>query len=391
VSHANSAMDQVAIVGVGTTEYTRHSTNRSSSSFILEACVNAIKDSGLSRDDIDGICASGSLSAYKVQSALGIPEITWWDNTSVPTSFLLIEAMNAILSGSATAVLVCHGVYRNPSLSRSAASDPFRVRTVELAPRGTNDPESIFGAVGYAAWTSQYLHQFPHTSREDLGLIAVNNRSNAALNDHAVMRDPITLDDYLAARMIREPLCILDMDIPIDGADAFVVTSAKRAADLPNTPVLIHAATAGQTKHPEEDSTISIFNTGQNVVMKSLWDKSDLKLSDMDIFFPYDGFSTIALNWFENVGYCARGEAGDFIRSNWNADRQRIEIDGRILVNTHGGSLSEGGTQGSGHLREAAVQLRGEAGERQAPGIKTALLVPGGFFFNASGLVFRVE
>lgn len=390
MSLVNPIMDKVAIVGVGTTEYTRHSSDRSAQSFILEACVNAIRDSGIDRDDIDGICASG-MPAYQVQSALGIPEITWWDNVQVPTSFLLIQAMNAVLSGSAKAVLVCHGVYRTPALSRSAASDPYRVRKIQLVPRGEAKPESVFGPVGYAAWTSQYFHQFPHTSREDLGLIAINNRSNASINEHAVMRDPITMDDYLAARMVREPLSILDMDVPIDGADAFVVTLADRAKDLPNPPVLIHAATAGQTKHPEEESTISIFNTGQNVAVKSLWEKSDLKLADMDIFFPYDGFSTIALNCIENVGYCGRGEGGDFIRSHWNSERQRIEIDGRILVNTHGGSLSEGGTQGSGHLREAAIQLRGQAGARQSAGVKTALLVPGGFFFNASGLVFRVE
>ena len=97
----------------------------------------------------------------------------------------------------------------------------------------------------------------------------------------------------------------------------------------------------------------------------------------------------IAMSWCENFGWCGRGEAGDFLAQHWNADENRIVINGRIPVNTHGGALSEGGTQGSGHFREAVMQLRGGAGERQVPWAKSALVTPGGFFFNAQGAVLR--
>ena len=96
-----------------------------------------------------------------------------------------------------------------------------------------------------------------------------------------------------------------------------------------------------------------------------------------------------AQSWFENVGYCARGEGGDFVTQHWDEDGQRIVIDGRVPVNTHGGSLSEGGTQGAGHLREAVHQLRGAAGDRQVPDADVALVTPGGYYFNSQGILLR--
>jgi acetyl-CoA acetyltransferase len=145
------------------------------------------------------------------------------------------------------------------------------------------------------------------------------------------------------------------------------------------------------TGHPVEDQLPDLRHHGQHVVARRLWSKGELRLADMDLFFPYDGFSIIALSWFEVVGYCGNGEAGPFLEQHRDPATHRICIDGRVPVNPHGGSLSEGGTQGSGHLHEAVLQLRGAAGPRQAPGARTALLVPGGFFYNAGGLILRSD
>ena len=101
------------------------------------------------------------------------------------------------------------------------------------------------------------------------------------------------------------------------------------------------------------------------------------------------GFSIMALSWVEAVGYCQPGEAGPFLAKHWSAGENRVLIDGRVPINTHGGSLSEGATQGAGHFREAVTQLRGDAGERQVPGAATALVTPGGFLWNATGFVLR--
>jgi acetyl-CoA acetyltransferase len=179
------------------------------------------------------------------------------------------------------------------------------------------------------------------------------------------------------------------MDYAIDGADALVITTAERAKDGPNTPVIIHAAVLGQTDHAVEENLPDLESTGQNVVRDNLWSRSELSLDDVDVFFPYDGFTIIALKWIESVGYCGPGEAGAFLEDNWNTETNRIEIGGRVLVNTHGGSLSEGASQGAGHVREAVLQLRSQAGARQIANATTALVAGGGFFFNAGALLLR--
>ena len=202
-------------------------------------------------------------------------------------------------------------------------------------------PDSISGAVGYTAWASRYLAEY-HASRETFGYVAINDRSNAAGNPAAVLRDPITMDDYFAARMIRWPLCLLDMDVPVDGADAFVITTAERARDLALPPVLIHACTQGMIAQNEEDQTPSLRDHGQRIVVQSLRAKSDLWLEDVDVYFPYDGFSFLTVSWIENSGWCGPGEARAFIEEHWDKERNRILIHGRIPVNPHGGGALGG-------------------------------------------------
>ena len=156
-------------------------------------------------------------------------------------------------------------------------------------------------------------------------------------------------------------------------------------------PVLIHACTQGMVAQNEEDQTPSLRDHGQHVVLESLKKKSDIWIDDIDVYFPYDGFSFITVSWIENTGLCGLGEARAFIEDNWAADEGRILINGKIPVNPHGGGLSEGGTQGSGHTREAIHQLQGLADERQVPGASKALITAGGFFFNAQGCVLRTD
>jgi acetyl-CoA acetyltransferase len=381
--------DQTAIIGVASPPYVRDA-GRSANAMVLDACIGAIRDAGLTAADIDGICGSPVAPAYAIQAGLGIPAITWWCNPIIPFQHQIIEAMNAVHSGVCTTVLCYHGTYRAAGTSRSAAANPFRARFGPGMNVLSPTPDTLFGPVGYAAWAARYLHDYG-VGREVFGLVAINDRSNAALNPHAALRSPLTMEEYLEARMIREPLSILDMDLPVDGADAFVITSASRARDLGDYPVLIHAAVMGQTGLPYEDQTSDLHHTGQQIVAEQLWRRSDVRLDDVDIFFPYDGFSIITVRWFESIGYCGDGEALGFFLDNWDKAAARLQINGRVMVNSHGGSLSDGGTQGAGHFREAVLQLRGEADQRQSPGARTALLTPGGFFFNSGGVILRTE
>jgi acetyl-CoA acetyltransferase len=385
----NPMRDRVAIAGAATTGFHPRNTDRSQASYVAQACKAVLDQCGLTPRDIDGLC--GSLpAAPAVQSMLGIPEVTWFANPMIPFGNHLAAAVSAVYSGLCDVVLAYHGAYRMAWNTGSALKDPFR-RGVEFGRGRTVAPESVASSVGYTAWASRYLYEFD-VPRKHLGYVAVNNRTNAISNPSAAMRDRLLMEDYLSARMIRSPLCLYDMDVPVDGADAFIITTAERARDLRLPPVLVNAVVLGMIDKNEEDQTPSLRHHGQQVTVDALRAKSDFWIDDIDVFLPYDGFSIITLNWFENVGYCGPGEAGSFIEDNWVANEDgtgRILIKGRVPVNTHGGSLSEGGTQGSGHLREAVHQLQGLAGDRQVEGAERALVNIGGFFFNAQGITLR--
>ncbi|MGI9643009.1 MAG: thiolase family protein [Acidimicrobiia bacterium] len=395
-SARNPACDQVAIVGIGRSPYSRDRQGATPGSLVLEAAIAAIRDAGLAAKDIDGVCGSAVKAQY-VQAALGIPQVAWFANPPMVIGNQLVAAVAAVHAGMCDTALVYHHGYRTPGTSRKAANDPARRRSTLGGgdPRswwgtGHNEigPRSMFGAVAYAAWADRYLEDHGY-GRETLGLIAINSRTNAADNNNAVFREPLTMDDYLAGRMVRDPLCVFDMDVPVDGADAFIVTTTDRAQDLPHRPVLVHAATLGHTDFGSEEQLVDLDHSGQRVVCDRLWAKSALTLSDVDVYYPYEGFSNIALSWFENVGYCGPGEGGAFVADHWSAQEQRILIDDRVPVNTHGGSLSEGGTQGAGHLYEACLQLRGQAGHRQVEDAEVALITSGGFYFNSQGTLLR--
>ncbi len=396
MAKGNGFCDRVAISGVGLSPYSRRDSDRSIGMLTLEACMMAIRDAGLGPGDIDGLCGS-RVSATYVQTALGIPEATWWCNLEVPFVAHLINAAAAIHAGVCHTALVYHSAYRTSAMSKSAAADPMRrhadigmadLRAFFGTGHVTPEPGSLFGSAAYAAWAGRYLHDHGR-SREVLGLIAVNGRSHAARNDNAVLRSPLTMAGYLQARMVREPLCLLDMDIPVDGADAFVLTSAARGRDLGTPPVLIHAASMGQTAHADEDQLPDLDTTGQSVALARLWERSEIRREAVDLLYPYDGFTIIAVKAFESAGFCGNGEAADFLAGSWDDGSATLLIDGRVGVNTHGGSLSEGATQGSGHVREAVMQLRGAAGERQQPGARSALVTAGGFFFNSQAMLLR--
>lgn len=385
----NPMKDRVAIAGAATTGFHPRNTDRSQASYVAQACKAVLDQCGLTPRDVDGLC--GSLpTAPAVQSMLGIPEVTWFANPVIPFGNHLAAAASAVYSGLCEVVLAYHGAYRMAWNTGGALKDPFR-RGVAFGASAIVPPESVTGSVGYTAWASRYIYEF-NVPRQSLGYVAVNGRTNAMANPGAAMRDPMTMQDYLSARMIRSPLCLYDMDVAVDGGDAFIITTAEHARDLRLPPVLVNAIVLGMTDKNVEDQAPSLRHHGQQVTVEALKAKSDFWIDDIDVYFPYDGFSVIALNWFENVGYCGPGEAGSFIEDNWVANEDgtgQILIKGRVPVNTHGGSLSEGGTQGTGHLREAVHQLQGLAGDRQVEGAERALVNIGGFFFNAEGITLQ--
>jgi acetyl-CoA acetyltransferase len=343
----NDSKDAVAIVGVGTAGYVRDA-QASLRSLTLDACVSAIQDAGLAAHDIDGLCGSThTIAPQEALAGLGIGEVSWHAQLVVPLTSHIIAAVHAVHAGICDTALVYHGTYRAGGTSRSARQDVLRQRFGIRGVVPNPDPDSMAGTPAYAAWADRYLRDHGW-SREDLALVALNSRANAALNPTAAIRTPLTLDEYLASRLVREPLCMLDMDYPVDAADALVITTAERARDLAQPAVLLHAESLGIMNPPQEDQMRDLDHTGLQVVMKNLWQRSDITRDDVDVVYPYDGFSNIALSWIEVAGYCGPGEAPDFLRDNWDGETGRVMLKGRVPLNSHGGSLSDGGTQGSG-------------------------------------------
>jgi acetyl-CoA acetyltransferase len=384
ISDRNPMKDRVAFAGAATTGFVPRNSGRSQAAWVAEACIKVMRECGLRPEDVDGICGS-SPSAANVQAMLGIPEITWFANPMIPFVNHVAAAASAVAAGLCETVLVYHAAYRLPWNTASSLKDPFRrPETISPGP----GPEAVAGSVGYTAWASRYIHEYG-VPKEHFGYVAINDRTNAAANPAAAMREPMTMEDYLSARIIRWPLCLYDMDVPVDGADAFIITTAERARDLPLSPVLIHAVALGMTGKNDEEQTVDLEHHGQQVTVRALKAKSDFWIDDCDVYFPYDGFSIITLNWIENAGWCGRGEAGQFLKQHWDPVQQRVLIDGRIPLNPHGGALSEGATQGSGHVREAVHQLQGLAAARQVPDAQRAIVTAGGFFFNAQGVTLR--
>jgi acetyl-CoA acetyltransferase len=387
VSDRNPMKDLVAFAGASTTGFVAQNSGRSQASFAAEACTSVLRQCGLTAADVDGICGSSPSAPY-VQSMLGIPEVTWFANPMIPFVNQLAAAASAVHSGLCDLVLAYHVPYRLPWNTGASMKDPFRRPAATGASTLSPGPESVSASVGYTAWASRYIHEYG-VPKEHFGYVALNDRSNAARNPAAASREPMTMDEYLSARMIRWPLNLYDMDVAVDGADAFVITTAERARDMPLPPVLINAMALGMIDKNHEDQTPDLDHHGQQVTVAALKAKGDFWIEDCDVYFPYDGFSIITLNWIENAGWCGRGEAGAFLQEHWDADSNRVLINGQIPVNPHGGALSEGGTQGSGHIREAVHQLQGVAGARQVADAQRAIVTAGGFFFNAQGVTLQ--
>jgi acetyl-CoA acetyltransferase len=399
VTFRNPAKDRIAFAGVGRSRYSRDlTTTDTPGSTTLRACIEAIRDAGLSPQDVDGVCGSMVNTQY-MQESLGLGEITWFANPELVIGNQLIAAINAIQSGAATTVLVYHTTHTLPFQSKKATTDPLRRRAAILEGRSSygvfygtghldSEPYGMAGPTPYAAWAARYFHEHG-VGRDDLARVVINAHTNAMSNPHAIQRTSLTLEQYRAQRLVREPLGLYDMDVVVDGADAFILTTRERAADLKHRPVLVHTGTLGRAAKSTDLGTLDLEHTGQTVVARRLRESSDVDVTATDLVYLYDGFSIIVMFWLESMGFCGRGEAARFLAEHWDADRARVSIRGRVPLNSHGGSLVEGATQGAGHVREAVLQLRGEAGDRQVANAEHALVTIGGILYNSQGFVLR--
>ena len=396
----NPLKDKIAIAGVGSTPYGRDLA-RTELSLGLEAAVRAIADAGIDRQEIDGICgagmtplAMGGAGFLSLQGGLGIESCTWVKNGWLGSAF--VYAVEAVFSGLCDTVLVVQSNLRSTGMSRAAARDPFRLRASKYSDVGGDMGLGDFAkrwfhsGEPYAAMMRRYMHDFG-TNQDGFGLMAVNNRSHGSRNPEAVMRGSITLDSYYESRQIWDPMRVADMDVPVDCAEAFIITTAERARNLKAKPVYVHAMSLGGARVGEfYENTLGWTENAFWVCLEGLWARSQLKVEDVDLFYPYDGYTIDAIATTEAAGFCKPGEAEDLFKSSWDARANILRLNGgRTQVTTHGGGLSQGRAGGANFYTEAVRQLRGSEGDRQIAGAKTALVCIGSFFHDPSAVMLR--
>ncbi|MBW8753025.1 MAG: thiolase family protein [Sphingomonadales bacterium] len=397
----NPYKDQIAVVGVGSTPYGRD-LGRSHLSLGLEAATKAILDAGIDKQEVDGICGSGMTPLAQggsgflsLQGALGIERCTWALNSWLGSAF--VYAAQAVATGLCDTCLVVQTYQRDPGMSRSANADPFRRNLTKFGDVGGDIGGSDFAkrwvhsGEPYAAWMRRYMHDFG-VGKDAFAYMAMNNRAQGARNPAAVMQNPITYEEYHASRMIWEPMQIYDMDVPVDCAEAHVITTAERARDLAHKPVYIHAMALGGTRCGEfYENSLPWTELAHWVSAKAMLDRSDIKPPEVDLFYPYDGYTIDAVCTVEAAGWCKPGETGDFFRESWDPAEGILKLNGRTRVSTHGGGLALGRAGGSNFYSEAVRQLRGTEGARQVTDAKSALINIGSFFHDPSAVMLRAD
>jgi acetyl-CoA acetyltransferase len=345
----------------------------------LDAVNEALSEAGLDISQIDGVStypgrSAGMLGfspigADELIDALGI-KARWYSGGMEISSQLgaVVEAAAAVRSGMARHVICYRTVYEAAALARPDEYPMQRRDRVDnysqwLAP---------FGAISAVTWTAQYAMRHVKKyglTREQLAQIALTDRANAALNPRALVQEPLTIDEYLGARMISSPLCLYDCDRFSDASTVIIVSAGEALDEVVCQPVRI-AATAGSVDRLSWDQAewMACYATG-----KALWEQTDYTVDDVDTVQLYDGFSFQALAWLEGLGFCGIGEGGHFIEGG-----KRIALDGELPLNTFGGQIGAGRLHGFGFAHEAVTQLRGNGGARQIKAQPTVAVATSG-------------
>ncbi len=370
---------RAVITGIGQSAIGRR-LNRDPLELTLDACIAAIEDAGLTRRDIDGLATyPGTMSGNPGFTGAGVTEVhdalrlelNWFTGgLELPGQLgSVINACLAVACGLATHVLCFRSVWEATAQGKGGRAG-IGVGSGDGAggfrASGMMEYSLPFRAYSAANWIALFAQRHFHeygTTREQMAQIALNARKNAAGNPRAVYRDPLTLDDYFAARMITTPFCLFDCDVPVDGGTALIVSRREAARDLRRPPLGVEAVGSALRGRPSWDQFDDLTTMAARDAGAMLWERTDLRPADVDLANLYDGFSFITLSWLEALGFCGKGESGPFVEGG-----KRIALDGEIPVNTGGGQLSGGRLHGYGLLHESCLQLWGEGGERQVPG-----------------------
>lgn len=336
----------------------------SSMDLAVAASTRVLESIGLKPSDVDGLfigLPDNFMSGLAFTEYLGIsPRVT--DNNRTGGSSFQTHAIYAALALQARlcdVALIAYGSdqrSRSGQLIKSMRPSPYEVQYKLRRPLGA-----------YALAASRYMYEYG-LKKEQLGAVAVAARQWAQKNPEAFMRDPLTLDDYLAARMVSDPFSVRDCCLVTDGAAAVVMTRADRAKDLTATPVYLLGGAAAAW-HLDITNMPDLTVTAASLSGPRAMAQAKVKPSDIDVLELYDAFTLNIILFLEDLGFCKKGEGGAFVENG------RIAPGGTLPVNTNGGGLSctHPGMYGLFTMVEAARQLMGQAGERQVASAKLAL------------------
>lgn len=387
---------KTAIIGWGLSEIVRNDPPPLGR-LALDACRAALADANLPPDEVDGLATFPDQPFHGAANQDGIdlvsvsylldhlplaPDIGWYAQVSDGMIASAVgEAVNALLAGVCRYVLVWRAMRRPPGRYGRWTEDRVGGDRQFTAPYGFTSILQTH-AVAYR----RYLHRY-RARRETMAELAVNSRRNAQLNPHAIFRDrPMNHADYLTARMVADPLCLFDCDVPVQGCAALVLTAEDRARDRVERPAYVLGYAQQTARRPPLPQPLYMLadhiEIGRSTTRK-LWSRAGIGPGEVDVAQLYDGFSPSVYYWLEASGFCPEGQAHEFIKDG------RISLTGQLPVNTFGGSLSEGRLHGMGHIIEAARQVTGRAGPRQVPGASVAVALDGSPLLRNCGIVLR--
>jgi acetyl-CoA acetyltransferase len=385
------AANQVAIVGVGHSAIGRR-LERPLGLLAMDAALAALDDCGLRTVDIDGAATfpmypGGGESSLRdgethvslnwMVTNLGLSNLGWWCETQHGNVSTAIEQAAMALAHDRCRYALVWRALHMPKLGSYQQSHASTKAGGDLA---YSLPYGLSGAPMSFALTYMRYMKLYGARREHMAALVLASRRGANQNPHAYFHNaPLTMDDYMDSRIIADPLCLYDCDIPIDGAGAIVLARADRARDLSQLPAYITGL--GQAGFARRFPPVSIGTLGPGLfeecrhtaetIGRSIWRNSGRRPEQVGAAMLYDGFSPDIYFWLEGLGFCKEGEAFEFIQDG------RIEIGGELPINTFGGNLSEGRLHGIGHWIEATRQIQGRAGPRQVRHNENVLVATG--------------
>lgn len=371
---ARRLRDRYAIVGVGQSKIGKV-PGSSALTLLVDAMTSAVEDSGLRKEDVDGIVCRGPDEVYthhqRIGQLLGVDAgfSTTVDNGGASQILSVILAVLAIDAGLCE-VAVCG--YGRDSWSRTHRSEEKR-ESVSLVPEEQTAAEfgpefGLFGATAQHAFGARRHMERYGTTQEQLGAVALAYREHATRNPEAYIREPLTMEQYLGARRIVEPFGLFDCSVPVDAAGAVVVTTMERARTLRHPPAAIRGfGTFNNLRGwaaDEHMTTTAAKRSGEKAYAMAGIGPRDVGTAQL-----YDCFTYMAMVQLEDYGFCAKGEGGPFAASG------ALRLDGALPSNTSGGQLSEGHCEGMLQILEGVRQVRGDLPpERQAPRADVALV-----------------